>query len=155
MANNIDIRNAEQFSRFGKALKQAGETDLRKELTAGIRKGAKPLVPKAKAAARAKLPKAGGLNDLVAKEPYRIAVKTGRTPGVSIVVGKKRGGAQATNRGVVRHPVYGNKSVYVNQPVPQAEGWFDDEMTKEAPSVLPDIEQAVQRVIDEVVRRGR
>lgn len=155
MADDFETRGADDFLKLSKALKHAGRTGLRKELNKGLRKGAKPLIPKAKAAARANLPRSGGLAAQVAKEPMRVQVRTGRTPGVRIVVGKKRGGARSTNRGTIRHPVFGNREVWVTQSVPRAKDWFDATMRKEAPRVRPHLEEALERVARQVVNDAR
>lgn len=147
MTDDFEARGADQFLALSKALKEAGRTDLRKALNKGMRDGAKPLIPKARAEALATLPQRGGLAKLVAKEPARVQTRTGRDPGVRIVVGKKRGGARSANRGVIRHPVFGNRERWVSQPVPS--GWFDDTMRKHGPDVRP----ALERAIDDMARR--
>lgn len=151
---DFEVRGADDFLKLSKALKAAGQTEMRKELNKGLRQGAKPLIPKARAAARARLPRAGGLAAQVARSPVRIRVSTGRDAGVSVVVGKGKGGAIATNKGVIRHPVFGRPGSFVSQRVPQAEGWFDDEMRREAPSVLPALEQAIEAVAERIVREA-
>lgn len=150
---DFEVQGADQFLRLSKALKHAGRTQLRKELSKGLRDGAKPLIPKARAEALRRLPSSGGLARQVAREPMRVQVRTGRTPGVRIVVGKKQGGARSANRGVIRHPVFGNRNVWVNQPVPP--GWFDDPMREGAPKVRPDLEKAIDRIVEQVVRDAK
>jgi hypothetical protein len=91
----------------------------------------------------------------VAKEPQRVQVRTGQnTAGVRIVVGKRRGGAQSTNRGVVRHPVFakdGKASAWVNQSVPS--GWFDEPLEQWGPRLArPAIEAAMSTILEKVVR---
>jgi hypothetical protein len=151
----FEVRGADDFLRLSKALKQAGRTEMRKELHKGLKDGATPLLPRAKAAARAKLPQRGGLAAVVAREPMRVQVRTGSTPGVRVVVGRRKGGAQAANRGVIRHPVFGRPGSFVSQPVPQARDWFDGTMRRHAPDVRPDLERAMERVIDRIVREAR
>jgi hypothetical protein len=148
-------RTADQFYRVSKALKAAGEKQIRKNLHAGVRTAARPLIPKARRAALVELPKRGGLNKRVAGSPMRTQVMTGRNRyGVRIVVVGKRGaGARATNRGVIRHPVFGNRDRWVNQRVPK--GWFDDTMRREAPAIRKDVEAAINRTLTEIARRGR
>lgn len=153
MADDFEIRGADQFLALSKALKHAGRTELRKELNKGMRDGAKPLIPKARAEALSRLPKSGGLAAQIAREPMRVQTRTGRDPGVRIVVGKKRGGARQANRGAIRHPVFGNRDVWVEQQVPA--GWFDDPMRSGARSVRPALEQAIENVAAKVVREAR
>ncbi len=153
MAADFEIRGADEFLRVSKALKAAGQTELRKELNKAMRDGARPLVPIAKQSARSQLPTRGGLAAQVAGEPIRVQVRTGaQTAGVRIVVGRRKGGSRGANRGVIRHPVFGNREVWVNQPVDP--GWFDEAMQKAAPEVRPDLERALERVAKEVAQRG-
>ena len=152
MADDFEINGTDQFLKLSKALKHAGRTELRKELNKGIKRAAKPLIPKARAEALSRLPQRGGLAKQIAKEPARVQVRTGRTPGVRVVVGKKRGGAQQANRGVIRHPVFGNREVWVDQKV--TPGWFDDPMKAGAPAIRRDIEQAMEDIADQIVREA-
>lgn len=158
MAGDFEIRGADEFLRLSKALKHAGRTDLRKELHAGLKRAARPLIPKTRAEAMRRLPQGGGLAARVAKVPQRVDVRTGRDPGVRLVVSKSsRGSAAAAgaNRGVVRHPVFGNRDVWVAQSVPP--GWFDDPIkdSARAPAIRRDLEQAIETVAERVVRDTR
>lgn len=150
MADDFTIRGADDFLRLSKALKHAGRTELRKELNKAMRDGAKPLIPKARAEAMSRLPNSGGLAKQVAKEPMRVQTRTGRNPGVRIVVGKKRGGAQAANRGFIRHPVFGNREKWVTQEV--SPGWFDEPMKDSTPAIRRELEKGMQAVANKVVR---
>lgn len=149
---DFEVRGTEQFIRLSKALKAAGETELRKELNKGMKRAAKPLIPKARAEARKRLPKRGGLADQIAKEPARVQVRTGKNPGVRLVIGKKRGGARAANKGLIRHPIFGTDR-WVEQPVPP--GWFDLPMQKAGPSIRDDVHQAMEDVAEKVARKAR
>ncbi len=140
--------NAEDFFRLSKQLKAAGQTDLRKALTKGIRQAVRPLVKDSRAAARRRLPQSGGLAALVARSPQKIQVRTGQnTYGVRIVVGKAKSAARSTDLGVIRHPVFG-RGTFVSQRVPS--GWFSD--TAEA--AQPRIVREVGDVVDDVARRA-
>ena len=149
---DFEVNGAEAFLLLSKALKNAGRTEMRKELHRGIQRAAKPLIPKARAEAKRRLPKRGGLADQVAREPMRVQVRTGRDPGVRIVVGKKRGGARQANRGVIRHPVFG-QDVWVEQKVDP--GWFDEPIAGEKPAIQRDIEKAMHEVVDQIARGVR
>lgn len=153
MADDFEIHGADQFLALSKALKHAGRTELRKELNKRIRVAAKPLIPKARAEAMARLPQRGGLAKQVSKEPMRVQTRTGRDPGVRIVVGKRGGGARQANRGRLRHPVFGNRERWVTQQVKP--GWFDDPMAASAPDVRRGVEAAMQSIVDDIVREVR
>lgn len=160
MTDDFSIRGAENFLRLSKALKETGEKELRKELHTGMRNAVKPLLPKAAQALATGLPPR--LKGRGAKVKQVVQVKTGRDPGVSIAVpyGKRNaGGLGASNarlvnaRGVVRHPLYGNRQRWCSTPAPGAQGWFDETYTTRARTVLPDVERAVERVAGQITRR--
>lgn len=154
MADDFEVRGADDFYRLSKALKHAGRTQLRKDLNKSLRTSAKPLISKTRQEALRRLPQRGGLAAQVAREPQRIQVRTGSTTaGVRIVVGKNRGGAQQANRGVVRHPVFGNREVFVEQRV--TPGWFDDPIKQSAPEIRRDLERALESAADKIVRDAR
>lgn len=150
---DFSVRGADDFYRLSKALKHAGETELRKELNKGMQRAAKPIVPKTRAEALRRLPRRGGLAAQVAKEPQRVQVRTGaETAGVRIVVGRKRGGARAANQGRIRHRVFG-QDVWVEQRVQP--GWFDDPARDAAPEIRRDLSRAVDDMAARVVREAR
>lgn len=153
MADDFEVHGTEQFLRLSKSLKAAGRTGLRRELNTGMRRAARPLIAKTRAEAGKRLPKRGGLAAQVAREPQRIQVRTGsRTAGVRIVVARKAGGARGANRGKIRHPVFGNRDVWVDQKVPA--GWFDDPLREAAPAIRREVERALQDVVAQIVRGG-
>lgn len=151
---DYEVRGADDFLRLSKALKAAGRTELRKELSNSMKRTARPLIAKTRQSALQRLPQRGGLAAQVAKEPQRVQVRTGaRTAGVRIVVGKRNGGARGANQGRIRHPVFGNRRVWVSQSVPP--GWFDDPIRDSAPAVRRDLERAIETVAEQVVREAR
>lgn len=150
---DVRVEGADKFLAVSKALKAAGQTELRKELNKNIRDEIKPLIGKTRAAARRDLPKAGGLADIVAKAPQRVQVRTGeKTAGARLVVGKRRGsGARAANVGKIKHPVFGNRNRWVEQKI-DSEGWFDKTLEAEAPAILPAVERAIESVAEKIAR---
>lgn len=154
MADDFEVHGADDFLRLSKALKHAGRGELRKELARGMRTAAKPLIKDTRAQALRDLPQSGGLAKQVAKEPQRIQVRTGaKTAGVRLVVGRRRGGARAANTGIIRHPVFGNRERWVNQPVPS--GWFDDPAKARVPSIRRALERSMETVVDDIVRDAK
>lgn len=149
---DFEVTGGDGFYRLSKALKEAGKTGLRKELHKSLQRTAKPLIPKTRAEALRRLPRRGGLAAQVAKEPQRIQVRTGRDPGVRVVVGRKNGGARAANQGRIRHRVFG-QDVWVDQRVQP--GWFDDPVRRHAPEVRHDLGRAVDDMAAQVIREAR
>lgn len=159
MTADFEVTGADQFLALSKALKAAGRSGMRAELNRAMRDAAKPLIEKTRAAALADLPTRGGLAAQVAREPQRVQTRTGRDPGVRLVVTRRRGGAAAANRGMIRHPVFADGSktrqqwAWVDQPV--RPGWFDKTITNEAPAIRRDLEQALETVARRIVEEGR
>jgi hypothetical protein len=119
-----------------------------------MRLAAKPMVDAAKESARENLPHSGGLNTYVAdgaKIAARNRVSVARSVGVRIVA--TEGGVNLTrmDKGVVRHPVYGNRSVWVNQDI--ASGWFTKPLNERAPVAQAEIVMAMN-IIGRRIEKG-
>lgn len=166
MADDFTVTGAEDFLKLSKALKAAGDTELRKALHKGLRDAANKAKPKAAEALAEALPTRLAAKGKAVKQA--VQVKTGNDPGVSIVMRYGKAGrgigtsnARQINRsGTFRHPVYGRPDktrkqwYWVDQPA-KGEGWFDKTYTNEAPAIRRDLEQAMQSVVDEIVRKAR
>ena len=105
-------------------LKAAGAVGLRAEMVAGLRAVAKPMVPLLQQSARTRLPRAGGLNEVVASQKPKVQVRTtGRTAGVRV---RSQVKGNYTNTGTWRHPVFGDRKKWVQETDDHAAGWWDD-----------------------------
>lgn len=143
------VKGAEDLLKLSKRLKAAGQTELRKELHKAMRGAAKPIVPKVREAAREQLPKSGGLNERIARKPYRSQVRTGaKTAGVRITGSKVD---PRINEGRVYHPVFGRRPGVVQQ-VPAAKGYFDDTIREQAPEVRDELRRVLEVWTQRVVR---
>jgi hypothetical protein len=149
----VSITGADGFLRLSKALKEAERTALRTEMNKRLKRAVQPVIAETRAAAVERLPKAGGLNKRVAKTPQRVQVRTGKDPGVRLVVGKSNSGARGANRGEVRHPVFGDRDQFVSQAVPS--GWFDEPAEKAKPHIVDAAEVALQSVVDDIAKEVR
>lgn len=149
--SDFQVTGANDFYRLSKALKAAGRTGLRKEMNKALREATKPLIVKTREAARKDLPHRGGLANSVAKAPQRVQVRTGaRTAGVRIVAS---GPVKGANAGKIRHPVFGDRSRFVEQTVPG--GWFDETLSASAADVEPALIEAMNQIIDKVVGEAK
>jgi hypothetical protein len=148
---------------------------LRRELMRGLKSGAAPLIPLVKEAAREKLPKGGGLNEQVASQKVRVAVRTGaRTAGVRLVTTAPD--TSQTNAGFVRHPVFersydmatgkrvgsgtsgshrprGKNARWVRQEIPAAAGWWSETLARAAPVVTPELRAVMTLIADRIQGR--
>ncbi len=150
MANGASGNGADDFFKLSKALKAAGETGLRKELSKAVQNAAKPLLPKVKQAARESLPKGGGLNERIARKPLRVQARTGEsTAGVRIVGSKVD---SRINQGRVYHPVFGRPGSGVVQQVPEAVGYFDRTLGGNGPEVRDAVIQVLSDFCERIVR---
>lgn len=145
---------AEQFYRLSKALKAAGEKDLRNELNRRIRIAARPVIADIRAAAIAGLPREGGLGTFISKKQHRVVTRTGRNPGVGIRINKQD--PRLDTEGRLGHPVFNRrdkagKRVYVVQQV--RPGVLSEGFQSAAPRVRDDIVAAINSVQDEIVGR--
>lgn len=163
---DFEVKGADQFLRLSKALKDAGQTDVRKALHKGLRDTANQVKPEVAKGLAEALPKALASKGQNVKQA--IVVKTGRDPGVTAVVryGKAGRGLGASNARMVnrsgqfRHPVYGSGEkvrkewAWVSQSV-DGEGWFDKGWANQAPTIRKGLEAELERVADDIVRRAR
>lgn len=149
---DLSITGADKFAKVAKALKQAGDKELQKELYSALNRATKPMRAEAKKSAEQRLPHAGGLNKRVARARMSTRRKTGKNPGVKIVA---TGMSQLAmmDKGRVRHPVWGNRGRWVNQPIPQAEGWFTEPMQEGKPIAQREIIKTLNAVARKLARR--
>lgn len=130
-------------------LKVAGAGGLRVQLLRGLKSGAAPLIGEVQAAARAQLPKSGGLNEQVAGQKVKVSVRTGaRTAGVRLTTTAPD--TAQTDAGFVRHPVFGNRSKFVTQSIPAAEGWWSKTLAARSPDVTVALLAAMEAVSVEI-----
>lgn len=147
--------SAEDFVKLSKALKAAGRTEMRKELNKGLREAVKPLIKETRAEARRVLPQRGGYAALVARAPQRVQVRTGdKTAGVRLIVARDKSSARRANLGVIRHPVFGNREVWVDQRL-AVDGWFDVPTQNAKPRITAAAKAAMQKVADDIVRGAK
>lgn len=134
-------------------LKAAGDRGNRLALLRGLKSGAAPLVPLVGDAARAQLPKRGGLNERVAGEKVKVSVRLGaRTAGVRLTTTAPD--TKLTNSGFVEHPVFGRWITGLPlQAIPKAAGWWTTTLQRHSPEVTPDLLAELKR-IEKLIQRG-
>lgn len=113
------VEGGAQLRETALRLKAAGNVELWKQAQKKIRLATAPARPAIRASARANLPRSGGLNEWVASASVTTSILTGaRTAGVRIRVRKKGHDMSDLDKGVVRHPLYGNRSYWYTTQVP-------------------------------------
>ena len=147
----VVTRGGRDFLAVSKSLKAAGETGLRNELNKTLRNAAKPLIPKVRESARSVGPKTGGLNERLAKKPYRAQVRTGaKTAGVRIVGSKVD--PRINDLGRIQHPVFGRKKSTVVQYDADVKGYFDKPLKESGPEVSRQVVAAMDGFVRKIVR---
>jgi hypothetical protein len=108
-----------------------------------------------RSAARKGKTRGTGLRDSIAKGVTRKITYNGFRTGVRVRVDGKhlpenqRSLIKATNKGEVRHPVFGNRSVWTPQQFTPA-GWFDRAVAKNGPAAVRKIEAAARKALKEL-----
>ncbi len=153
MAADFEIRGFDEILALSKALKHAGETEMRKGLGNGLKQGVRPLIPLMSQAALSKLPKRGGLAARMAKRPITPVVRTGKDPGVGLVMRKAQPGFLT---GEIRHPAFKPVGpVKVPWAAQRVDGvWFDGTVMDNAHVVMPGLKAAVNDVLEQIVREA-
>lgn len=104
------IGGAEKLAAVGARLKEAGDGRLRRELLAGVRNAAKPVIPAIRESAGHYLPRSGGLAALVASQKF--AVRTSLSSGKVSLVGSGMKSMTSIDEGTVRHPTFARTTAH-------------------------------------------
>lgn len=150
---SIRIEGTDDLQRVADALKEAGDKDLQKRVSAAIRTEAKPLGLRVLHRGAEKMPQRGGLADRVAGMG-RVGVSSalrGRVASVQVILRNKGVDLKAMDAGVLRHPVFGNRQAWVRQSVPARA--FSDAFDAEAAQVQQAVNKAAQDTLDDVARK--
>lgn len=124
MADDIRVTGQENFRQLARRLRAQGETGkgLRRQLNKALDLAARPLIADVKRAEDLLLPQRGGLARQVSSSPVTVS-KT--MTGIRLRQrGKTIQNLTGEDRGVIRHPVFGNRKVWVSQKV-TAGTWTD------------------------------
>ena len=135
-------------------LRRAGDTDLLRELTAAMRRGAESAEGPVRADLKPRLPDRYAAT-LDADLRIGTNVRTSdRDPGVTLT-GKSGQGRKLRNldAGRLTHPVYGNREVWRSQEEPSVQpGWFTGPAADAAPRIRRELEQALEDVAAKAVK---
>lgn len=134
---------------LAKDLRRVGDKDLKKQMGRALRAATKPAIAETRQFARDLLPKHGGLNERTARSKFRTKIRTGANPSVRVTaIGMD---ARLNTQGRDRHPVYGNRKVWVEQRVKP--GWFDVPMRKGARHVREELVKVVDSIAKDLEGR--
>jgi hypothetical protein len=148
MVAELRIEGADKFGKLARALRQAGDKELRSELYRGINRSVKPLTERVKSEAPKFLPRRYAV-ELAKSLRVKTRRRAGRNPAIYLVGRAKTPGGKdrdlaSLNRGRLRHPLYGNRHYWYDQEV--SPNWWTDPLFSGA----EDVRKEVVKVIDEV-----
>jgi hypothetical protein len=147
---DFEIAGGEQLAQLAKALKAVGDKELVRALYRAINRATKEARAAVRQAASDNLPRRGGLAKRVARS--KIVTKrrlAGREASVSIVASSSYD-IRGMNRGEVRHPLYGDREWWYDQPIPKAKGWWSDTLADQAPNVREQLETEQAELVKQI-----
>ena len=146
---DFSVRGAEQLVRLSRKLKAVGDKDLSREVRAGLREATTPVKAAIREYAESNLPRRGGLNQVMARSRISTQIRgSGRSPGVRLT---SKSHDPRIDRGRLRHPVFGNRQVWVTQRVDP--GWFTKPASRAAPRAQGALIIAMRRIEKELESR--
>ena len=123
---------------------------IRREMYRGLNSASKGVRSKMVDAIPNALPRSGGLAEqMKAKVSSRTTAKSGKYAGVSIRFASKGYDIRTLTGGRLKHPVFGNRGVWVEQTAGVNPEAFSGEFEQQK----PDITRAVNRVLEDIARK--
>jgi len=155
---DLEITGTEQFVRVAKALNAQGSAGkgLKRELMTAVKKAAKPMEDEVRDHVAQYLP--SGYAPVIAKGlVVRPSQSTrGRSIGLKLIghaKGRsKRRHIRVIDRGTLRHPVFGNTEVWVDQRV--RPGFWSKPLAAAREKPAKEIRRAIQAVARKIERAG-
>lgn len=147
---------AAELQLIARHLRDAGERELVRDLTAAMRQAVAPVGDEIRAGLRPHLPDRYA-DTLNADLRIRSSVRQSRDPGVSIVgtpITKKRK-LPHLDAGLLTHPLFGDRDHWYTQEEPSVKpGWFTGPAEDAAPQVRAELEKALQDVADRAASKA-
>jgi hypothetical protein len=150
--SDIELRGADDVAALVRRIRtHADAKAIRKDLYSGLSRATKEVREDMKASIPPSLPSRGGLAAQIHRDAgtFRTSAKGGRWAGVSIFAKSKGHDLRRLNQGRLRHPVFGNRSVWVQQTAGVIPGFLDEPFEKSKPEVA----RGIQQVLDEIARK--
>ena len=139
-AIHLEVRDV-GLQQIIKRLRNAG---VEREVESAFRRAARPMAEAARQGALDTLPRGGGLAREIARTKFSTTVRISGNNVVAQIIGRSRHDLAALDRGRDRHPVFGDRAVWVTQSI--TPGWFSrSENTAQAIATRA-MEAAAQRI---------
>lgn len=148
----VDVRvDASDIDNLIRSIRKHGDRRaLERELRAGLNRATKPVRGQLVEIIPAALPQRGGLAEqMKSKTTSRISAKSGKYAGVSMRFASRGHDIRTLTGKRLRHPVYGNRSAWVDQTAGVEPTVFVGEFEKQTPAIQRDI----ARVMEDVARK--
>lgn len=148
MVADLNVRGVDELRDIGEALKDAPQ-ELRRELFRAINSATKEPRRKALEELVDVLPDSGGASSAIRKDTKMNTRRNlrGRNVGVRITAKSPRT-VQRMNQGILRHPVFGNRHIWVNQEIQP--GWFTRPMENSSDDVRTALLGALDRIAGQI-----
>ena len=149
--DDMEIAGTEQIDALVSRIREhADRSALQKELNAGLNSVTKKIRGQLTEAIPSALPRRGGLAaEIQRATKFNTSAKSGRWAGVT-VWGKAKGHDLRTLTGRrLRHPVWGNRGVWVNQ----TRGVDQTVLLAKWEDQKPEVQRAISEVLEQVARR--
>lgn len=135
-----------ELSKLASELQAIGDGALLKEAERTIRRVGEGAVAQVQLNAMRVLPKRGGANTWVANAPVRrIPLLDEKRAGLLIRQTKRGHDLIAINRGLLRHPLFGNREHWYTTNIPR--DYFDAPIRAKAPEIERRLTSAIERLI--------
>ena len=136
---------SKDLRRFAAAMRDA-DRSLKRRVEGRLRSVAKPIGREVRAKGAAQMPRRGGLRGTLQRATVRTSVSWSKDAAVQIEIRADGASIPHEDTGVITHPVFGNRGVWVRQQVP-ARAW-----SRALEAQQSKLRVAVGREIDDIVR---
>jgi glycerol-3-phosphate O-acyltransferase len=156
MPSDIEIRGLQDLARLSHALREAGDEGkgLKRELYKGLNRETKQVRKEMRDAIGPALPHRGGLADEVQRTTrFTMTVNSSAANiGVRIRARGKHAIRRMNNTGTFRHPVFGNRDVWVNQSAGVEKDFLDKPFEKSRPELRNAVLLTIARTRAQIYR---
>lgn len=134
-----------RFKKLYESLDRVGQRELRNELRRSLAATTKASRVRIRDGERAYLPRRGGAQKRFVRIPTQTMGTSGHEVSVKLTQKRKRSDMQALNRGILRHPVYGNRKVWKVTNIRR--GMWDDQIGIVGPAITLRVVKDLEKLV--------
>lgn len=153
MSDQLRIEGLDKLQDLSVGLKEAADRGVTNRVRAAIRAETKPAGLRILRKGAEEMPRGGGFAARVATQG-RVGLQSAlvaKNLHITMTLSNKGANMKALEAGVLRHPVFGNRGVWVRQSVPA--GAFRRAFEAEAPALRDAALRGAQQALDDVARK--